>query len=517
MFNQNQSMKRQLLIGSAALSTLCFVYVARLKERVVEFQPVMIEVSEPSTISLAESTANVQPDVSLDLIVLEEYRHKVTIRTLYPEKENRLSASQGTRFVFPANCFTYDDGSTVKSVVKLKITECYELPDILMSKLSTTADGRILETAGMVNIEATAGGKKVNISSGKTYLIEFPKRKKTEADYELFYGQIEEGGTINWKLAKRNKEESNTPEYDISRDNGDLGVDNSRGTEVDQQNGSAEYRSVLKDADGCFIQICSSYLRRGTRISEMDYFNWKLVNGQTLNQWFVSNFNPDLKMLDEFCVLGLRSEITFQVDSSGRFLTYYISKSSTPEYDRAIVSYLENMPALDLVVLMPAYTSDHSCILTFASQEGSIEEKFVGSFRKKYNNNPEEIVSNVDAATMDYFVFSSSELGWINCDRFYDDEVSLVNVEVSNESEQSATVSMVFDDIASIINGINSGPKIKFNEVPANKNFRLIAISNTGLTPMMATSTGNTSGGEVALSSYKPFKLADLEKQLRKM
>ena len=103
------------------------------------------------------------------------------------------------------------------------------------------------------------------------------------------------------------------------------------------------------------------------------------------------------------------------------FNDYYISKTSITEYDRSIASFLKTMPALDLDQLMPKFTYDHACILTFSTARGSSPDGFVQQFKSKHKGDPDKPLTDVDASTLDFFVFSSSELGWINCDRFVED------------------------------------------------------------------------------------------------
>src|SRR5690606_37690568 len=132
------------------------------------------------------------------------------------------------------------------------------------------------------------------------------------------------------------------------------------------------------------------------KINEMDYFNWQLDNGQTLNQWFVSQFNPDIKMLEEFCLMGYRSEITFKVDKKGNFKSYYVSNSSAlRDYDRVLARFLQTMPALNLDLLMPDYTYDHACILTFSSKRSKSGEGFAQQFKAENKDSIDNPMRNV--------------------------------------------------------------------------------------------------------------------------
>jgi len=512
-------MKRKLIIASAALSTLCCIYLARLNSQAEEFAPVAAE----GISALAASPQGASPT---DLVSarsgeqLEDFSRRVktkrTMLTLDAGKAAMIYGREGTGLYFEANSFVHADGSPVTGKVRIRLNECYDIASMISAKLSTTSDGQILETAGMVDIKAFSGNEEVNLKKDQRFNIYFPKNGNEENDFKLFYGEWNKDEIINWKLAD-NEEPIRMADAARVTKEGKIQESENVFTEnfaddVDLTN-VEPYQSLLGEGDYCFLQICESKLRRGTRISEMDYFNWKLGSGQTLNQWFVSNFNPDLKMLEEFCILGLRSEITFKVDEEGNFKSYYISKScDRPDYDRAMVAFLETMPPLDLGQLMPSYNDDHACILTFGSHTGTSQENFASEFKKKHKNELDKPLKNVDASTLDYFIFSSSELGWINCDRFYENGPR-VDFVVHNSGIAGGTVSMVFEDINSVLKGVSDGDRITFPGIPANKRVRLIGISSASNDPLMCVTSSNTSAQKAALKNYKPFSIIELEKQ----
>ena len=66
------------------------------------------------------------------------------------------------------NTFVYEDGRLVDEQVKLELTESLSYKDFVSSGLLTKSSKKILETGGMIKIEATTvSGKPVKIHSGK--------------------------------------------------------------------------------------------------------------------------------------------------------------------------------------------------------------------------------------------------------------------------------------------------------------------------------------------------------------
>lgn len=82
----------------------------------------------------------------------------------------------------------------------------------------------------------------------------------------------------------------------------------------------------------------------------------------------------------------------------------------------------------------------------------------------------------------DAYIMSVSNLGWINCDRFYDIEQPvdlMVNVP---ENWENVSVRLVFKSIRSVLPGyyVNENGLVKFESVPAGEEVTLVAYGKKG-------------------------------------
>lgn len=517
-------MKPNPFLAAVTLSVIGCIYLVQLNNSAENFskavKPVTVSI-EKEPVSVATTTSAMplwsnfpEMDVSLNPKAKsrKEAATKRTLFTIDNTRVNKLEGKEGTLLYFPAYCFVDAIGNSIDGYVNIELDECYGVVDMLNAKLSTTSGDRLLETAGMVNIKATADGQPVFLREGAAYNIYFPKNGNEKDDFRLFYGAWTDDGIIDWKLATNDE-----PIEEVVNDEVMLWDDEAWWDEGDELARTQPRQSLLSEGEACFIQIEKSHLRRGYKINNMDYFNWRLQNGQTLNQWFVSNFNPDLEMVEAFCNNGLRSEIHFKVDRSGAFKSYYVwNSSATRDYDRVIANFLKNMPPLVLDQLMPEYTYDHSCILTFSSMKGNHQQNFVQQFKSKHRDAMESPLQKVDAAALDYFVYSATELGWINCDRFYEDENPLVDFYVLNPPSSQGSVSMIFDDINSIVKGIYEDNQIVFRGIPANQRVRLVGLDVRGDAPVMCMVEARTQDEVAELNSYRPFSITELEQAFSK-
>jgi len=477
-------MKKSIIVASATLSVFCCLYCVRLlnaAEEAVGIPTADTSIVQTIPIGFSENDRMITtPAVSsLNLKV------RRSERSIDAAKNETIECKAGTKLFFPAESFVTASGRPVSGKVRLVVEECYNLEEMLVSKLSTTSGNKQLETAGMIKVQAFSGRSEVYLRDGARYNIHFPIGGDKKEDFRLFYGKREDSGMIDWVL-----EENDNPINESA----------------------PPVASVMND---CFIQISASELRIGNRIQKMDYFNWPLVNGQNLNQWFIAAFNPDPAMLDDFCANHMYSQIMFHVDEQGAFQDYYISHSSLTEYDRLIAAALSTMPPLDMKKFMPQYTEDHACVLSFGRQQESGNKAFLDRFVKRYDyKDPDQKMEGVRTEDLNYYVFSSTELGWINCDRFMESQGPFVDVVVETSGGESVGVSMVFDRERSILAGKKVGDTFVFSGVPANKRARLIALANPGGSPQMQVSTINTSCERHQMRVTQPITLADLDRAL---
>ncbi len=71
------------------------------------------------------------------------------------------------------------------------------MADIVLAGLSTTSDGKLLETGGMLYVSATSEGRKLQVAEGERVLYTFPN-VNNKTDMQLFNGNMDENEFVNW-------------------------------------------------------------------------------------------------------------------------------------------------------------------------------------------------------------------------------------------------------------------------------------------------------------------------------
>ena len=350
--------KMGLIAGLIVAGTT--VYFTELNESVQKERAEKSAVSVPAPLAALEQKIAGQKTVDSLLNTLGDRK-----QTFYLDgvKGKQIAGKNGTVCLFPDSAFIRPDGTFATGDIKIELLECYDLKNILAAQLSTTSKNDLIETAGMINVVATENGKALRIAPGKNYTLQFPRQEQN--DFVLFTGERSPQGIMDWTLI----EDSKVPvELQSSKSN--------IITELD--------KNPFKNSD--FIEIRHSYMRKHLGIITLDdHFRWKLQNGQNFSEYYLSNFNPSLEMVQDFHSNNLSCEITFNVNADGEVIQSYISKTSYTDWDQSLLQFVQSLPPLQVDLVMPTYVYDHDIKLEFARGMKTVTQGFVDGYRKMNN------------------------------------------------------------------------------------------------------------------------------------
>lgn len=494
-------MKTKIIMAGSAVGlglTLYFMEIGR-GERVQELE--REQEREQEQVLQREVIATAFTEVVAEYPTTDELlaatRKPDQLFTIDPSQDQTITGKEGTIIRIPANSLVNASGKSISAPVTIRLTECYDLTDMIMNKLSTTSNGKLLETAGMINVTASSGGEDLTIKKDANYQVDFP-RKSTKEDFKLFYGTRAADGVINWELAEKEQEKEQEKERELEEDGEGVSAEATRAPVT----------------ENCFVQISDSYFRRNLKISKMDYYSWKLADGQSLNNWFVANFNPTAQLIDDYCVFNYQTEVTIKLEPNGTIRERHITKSATPEYDKAILNAVDQFPPFDMSTFMPEYDEDHAVALRFGKKIGRSQDEFALAFEKKFKGKEDQILTDIKKDELDYFVFSSNKLGWLNVDRFYNEPGEKCDFYVSCPSPEKTNINLAFEDFDGLLAGRLEGDKIVFENVPKGKKVKLIGIESSSTTPTMCIAHSKTSTKPTELKEFKTFKLNELKATL---
>ena len=98
-----------------------------------------------------------------------------TMAQIDPARVNYVAGQRGTVVRIPANGLVGADGTTVQGAVEITLTEALSVDRMITARLSTKAGGRLLETGGMMRIEARdSRGRELRLRDGDSLLVALP-------------------------------------------------------------------------------------------------------------------------------------------------------------------------------------------------------------------------------------------------------------------------------------------------------------------------------------------------------
>jgi hypothetical protein len=130
---------------------------------------------------------------------------KQTILLDDPAQLQTVKGKNGGVFIIEGNSLVLADGTLASGPVSIELEEAYDLSDMLLAGLSTTSDGRRLETGGMFNLTATdQQGRPLQLKTGRSINASIPTDYFNE-DMRIFTGtdHAEDGTPTDWELTDR--------------------------------------------------------------------------------------------------------------------------------------------------------------------------------------------------------------------------------------------------------------------------------------------------------------------------
>jgi hypothetical protein len=124
-------------------------------------------------------------------------------------------------------------------------------------------------------------------------------------------------------------------------------------------------------------------------------------------------------------------------------------------------------------------------------------------------------IKNINDAELNYYIFSVSNLGWINCDRFTE-EKELTDFIV-NAPGNAVQVKMIFSDINSVLKAKGENDRYSFTGVPKNRTVTIFALKRENNTLLSSFTKTKITNNERVNLVFKETNLSDLKRELEKL
>lgn len=471
-------------------------------------------------------------DEMVSQVNLEDNDH----HTIEHSLESHLQLKKGTEVTIPSNAFCKMDGSPVTDQkIDVMFKEAFEYSEMVDESLSTQTSDQILETGGMIYIEASQNGEPLKLQEGKSIELLFPEQEVKEG-MELFTGVESVDGVIWEETGEAIKSveapSENMPfiEVDLSPIT-DLELDENENMGLTfapmppyphpARIAYPPYKENYSDED--YVEAVKKY-EAVMKLHEED----KITRPAKLEAW-IEEATRRKDIIIEHKKNYMRSKVIKQLkerlvkleENKDRisherlikvlfaFLDRSIGKVEYNDWYYTKLAFGENVVQAKehLNFYVPDYK--HAMASYFFPEFNMAKRQVEGSIaERKYE------LGYIDQNTLSRYVVAASQLGWINCDRFYEmAENEKTNLEFARISKGDRYY-LIFKNRKSLVIPYDNNEKMIFKGVPKGEDVRLVAVNMWNGNAKMAVHDFVSKANHGVQLKFVPSQISDLKKAL---
>lgn len=378
------------------------------------------------------------------------------------KQDNVVEGKNGTVLVIPKGSFKNSKGKTVTSNVQLELAEVLSLDQMLLSNLTTTSNGRLLETDGMIYVNATSDGEQLIIDKNNPIYIEIPTRTR-KAGMKVYKGLRDENANMNWinpqeienflvsvdldlldfypkgfeaevtaglpfrNHQKATKELVDSLYYSLSSSNGSELSDGLTGTEFNET--YYNQKQAVADSTNIREDIYSGLDDYGIPECEIDPAIIKTIKSEPFQNTLISTREFEIR-LQRIFEIGSDEIIEIYIKNLDKNLWELDSMAARQLVDHPLFKEFNNFSLQKLTNIKGS--NKYAKLLQTYYEEQLLEnkallettkEKYVEELQQK-NEVAQQVVDEYKAVLndrekyrMETYGFTQTEMGWINIDR----------------------------------------------------------------------------------------------------
>ena len=455
----NSTDKEKAQANSLILTKDTIAAVPKLAEikpdlkKVIEKKPVAFKIKKSPKAFALTSNFQVQTSLENDFKVIEQGFQDFIINS---NSDTTLLCKQGTTLKIKHSCFLIASTLTeVKGAITFQVKEFYKISDILSARLSTHSNGNILETGGMLFIQATSDGQLCKLKDNSTIEISFPFTEKK--DSMLLFSGSWTNQKMNWELFPSNE---------------------------------ANQKEIVEE------------------IAEFP-------GGTVALQNF---FRKNLVYPDSLADMGIGGiiQMNFVIDETGKAKVVNFKNRSQKGFKDAMLNTFSKMPRWK-----PAkrngvpIKSTYSQSITFYNEEQNANDTlFKNDFEATINDTN---INKVKTADIRKYIFSTSKLGWINCDRFYNSPKPRTEFYVDCGNYTELDIKLVFHSFKAILDNYASKTTYKFQNIPDDEAIIVVVVKKMNNDTFISLTESNTNLKAINNLVFEKVTMDGLKQKLEQL
>jgi OmpA family len=460
-------------------------------------------------------------------------------------RDTLLMGKKGTLLLIPADAF----GDLNGQKVTLKMKESLTMSDFLKDNLTSMSDGKILESGGMLYLEAEANGQQIALKNEIS--IKIPNEKPLNG-MQYFTGQRDvQTQQINWQTASNNvitasKDEKfpmveypRPPIYpstriddykfmlsNIEKDCACQGVAllekyTYQPPTPSRPKLTVKTPSVSEPKNVGFWQKIGSIFKKEEAPKTMVQQSQQptpqasvYVPEPEVRYRIATNLSPICKKM---AILALEHKVYEEnwqlVHRLFRGEYYRKTRTWSVEDMKENLNFAIEHEERELPKKMAAYDKQ----MEGYKKQLEVYKKLMAERNEAYNRAVANKIASGKAGLGDltYYAFNTRQLGFINCDRFYNyPSDQIITMPINVRDEPNLDVKLVFKNQKSILTPSHVNGTIQFERIPRDQEVVVVAFKMQHGQPYMAMQDIKTSEYLQNLT-FEPISVAMLNEKLK--
>ncbi len=402
-----------------------------------------------------------------------------------------LEGKNGSLIYIDKLSFVDEYGNYVTDSVQITLKEVFDVSDILTSNTTMSSEGKMLETGGMIEVRAYSKGNQLSLGHGKLLVAHFPKQDQTDS-MRLFYGNqgsneafdevsdvtksTKEQNTNNNQAIAWDLEESSVPKTKINIDpwyHKYDGVDNQHLIFLDNTYWYDTLPQIFNFSDEEVKYFLNKTSKVHYNVSKKGELKYTKINGSTIRK---STKNKLEKIAKNFPIVKPYTIKKQPIDMPGWFQIWS-------------------------AVIPPKYMDNDNYLKQL---ESKIE-------------NSDSTKSNISVAELQYYIFDSKKMGWMNCDQFVNPNPIQTDFRVKVPKSDKVFVKIVFTNYKTVMIGDEKKGAFIFDNLPLDEPIKVIVIDEKDGNTLVSITNTTISKKNYKVETLEKVSLSTLQKMLQEL
>lgn len=395
-----------------------------------------------------------------------------------PRRDTVLRCPQGTAIYVKANSLSSSDCGN--ACITFVVKEAYLKSDMVMMNLSTTSNGEIIETQGMIFTDAyDCNGRQLELQKGKDLVIVVPT-DTVIAGAKIFEGARGHDSIMNWTVS----------------------------------NNSILSDFTLEQVETCGWWLC--IFKRGVPCDPCRLRCQLGRVGKALAGLFSNKIREENREFNQ-CRRDFR-----KARDSGQL----VSRNPTVIDPRPPLDPQDRTQCERLEALFREYGVDNVQALLLAINKPLLDSFRVSTIQELQDTLTKVAVKKIELSYMNkkvsyedfsYYVYNTSKLGWSNVDVFADiPESNRVTLKTNLPQAKNVDCKLVFKSRRFVIPAESDGRNLVFKNVPQGEIAILVAVKYEDGIPYLSMKEVRVEAKMFEME-FKQLTFEQLKEQLRKL